>query len=50
MSRRSLPGFSQTGRRIEAGLPLPRHPNARAPLSKPKDQPGVLWDPFRKGD
>ena len=48
MSRRSLPGFSQLGRRFEAGPPLPRSHNAGTPLAKPKDQPGVLWDAFRE--
>jgi hypothetical protein len=49
VSRRSQPHFGQLERRLEAGLPLPRRPNACAPLIKPMDEPGVLWDAFRKG-
>jgi hypothetical protein len=49
VSRVSLPGFSQLSRRAEAGPPLPRRPNARTPLARPMDQPGVLWDAFREG-
>jgi hypothetical protein len=48
VSRRSQPGFGQLNRRIEAGPLLPRRPNARTPLAKPRDQPGVLWDAFRE--
>ena len=47
MSRRGHPYFSQVKRRLEAPLPAPRHANARTPLVKPKDEPGVLWEAFR---
>ena len=47
MSRHPHPYFSQVKRRLEAGAPKPRRANARTPLAKPKDEPGVLWEPFR---
>jgi hypothetical protein len=50
VSRRSLPGNSQPGRRVEAGGPLPRRPDAGTPFAKPGDEPGVLWDVFREAD
>jgi hypothetical protein len=48
VSRRARPHFSQFNRRIEPGVPGPRRANARTPLAKPKDEPGVLWDVFRE--
>ena len=48
MSRSGRAYFSQLNRRIEAGTSLPRRANARTPLAKPKDEPGVLWDAFRE--
>lgn len=48
MSRHPHPYFSQVNRRLEAGAPKPRRANTRTPLAKPKDEPGVLWDAFRK--
>ena len=48
MSRHPHPYFSQINRRAEAGLARPRHANARTPLVKPKDEPGVLWEAFRE--
>ena len=47
MTRRAHPYFSGLNRRSELGNPGPRQPNARTPLAKPKDEPGVLWDAFR---
>ena len=47
MSRRGHPYFSQMNRRAEAGTAGPRRANARTPLAKPKDEPGVLWAAFR---
>ncbi len=29
-------------------MPVSRFANARAPLVKPKDEPGVLWNAFRE--
>lgn len=49
MSRRSHPYFGRLNRRSEALKPGPRAPNARTPLTKPKDEPGVLWEAFRDG-
>jgi hypothetical protein len=46
VSRHPHPYFSQV-RRPEAGSSLPRRANARTPLVKPKDEPGVLWEAFR---
>ena len=47
VSRHPHPYFSQVNRRIEPGAPKPRRANTRTPLAKPKDEPGVLWAPFR---
>jgi hypothetical protein len=30
------------------GVPVPRQANARTPLAKPQDEPGVLWAAFRE--
>ena len=48
MSRRTHPYFSQVDRRSQAAVSAQRQVNARAPLAKPKDEPGVLWDAFRE--
>lgn len=48
VSRRGHPYFSQLNRRAEASTPAPRGINARTPLAKPNDEPGVLWDAFRE--
>jgi hypothetical protein len=48
VSRRGRAFFNQVNRRLDAGLPAPRRANARTPLAKPDDEPGVLWDAFRK--
>jgi hypothetical protein len=48
VSRRCRPHFSQLNRRLDPGVPAPRRANARTPLAKPKDEPGVLWDAFRE--
>ena len=48
VSRHPHPYFSQVNRRLETGAPKPRRTNTRTPLAKPKDEPGVLWDAFRK--
>ena len=45
----ACPYFSQANRRLETGAPGPRRANARTPLAKPKDEPGVLWEAFREG-
>jgi hypothetical protein len=47
VSRHPHPYFSQINRRPEAGPARPRRANARTPLVKPKDEPGVLWEAFR---
>lgn len=47
MSRRSQRHFGQFNRRVEAGISVPRCANARTPLAKPMDEPGVLWQAFR---
>jgi len=47
VSRHPHPYFSQVNRRLDPGVPKPRRANARTPLAKPKDEPGVLWAPFR---
>jgi len=48
VNRRGHPYFSQANRRIDAGVSGPRRSNARTPLAKPKDEPGVLWAAFRE--
>ena len=48
VSRHPHPYFSQVNRRPEGGIPGPRRANPRTPLAKPKDEPGVLWEPFRE--
>jgi hypothetical protein len=48
VSRRGHPYFGRLNRRSEVGKPGPRQPNARTPLTKPKDEPGVLWAAFRE--
>jgi hypothetical protein len=47
VTRRRHPYFGRLNRRSEAGKPGPRQANARTPLTKPKDEPGVLWEAFR---
>ncbi len=45
--RRPHPYFSRLDRRGEATRIAPRQQVASEPLVKPKDQAGVLWEPFR---
>lgn len=47
MSRSTHPYFNPLHRRSEAVMPAERPTNARTPLAKPTDEPGVLWEPFR---
>jgi len=47
VTRRRHPYFGRLNRRSEIGKPGPRQVNARTPLTKPKDEPGVLWEAFR---
>ena len=47
LSRHPHPYFSRINRRLDPRKPEPRRANTLAPLAKPKDQAGVLWDAFR---
>lgn len=49
MSRHTHPYVNPLDRPAEGAVPTQRQVNARAALAKPKDEPGVLWDPFREG-
>ena len=47
MSRRPHPYFGRLNRSEDVRKPEPGRRNACEPLVKPRDVPGVLWDPFR---
>ena len=47
MTRRRHPYFGRINRREELRKLEPGQRNACEPLVKPRDEPGVLWAPFR---
>jgi len=47
MSRRPHPYFGRLNRRDEPKTPEPAQRSACEPLVKPRDEPGILWAPFR---
>jgi len=48
MSRRPHPYFGRLNNREDVRKPEPRQRNVCEPLVTPRDQPGILWDPFRE--
>jgi len=48
MSRKSHPYFGQLNRLEEACGAVPMGGGGHAPEMAPEDQPGVLWNAFRK--